>query len=141
MAALAYRGDHFGFLHWVLQQPETDRATAGWVFLWAEGSRYLRGKTDFPLNHLTSDEMLDLFRAVCERSEGPGFANDTLGLERDFEKERTACLAIIENGEVASGIIPPVALVTKPFNPFHSDSRFMLDDGIILLANDYAKKS
>ena len=32
MAALAYRGDDHGFLHWLLEQPEMDRATAGWIF-------------------------------------------------------------------------------------------------------------
>lgn len=135
VAALAYRDDHYGFLRWVLLQPETDRATAGWIFLWAEGSRYLRGETDFPLNHLTSDEMLDLFRAICERSEGLGFASDSLGLDRDFEEERVACLAIIEDGEVASGITPPVALLRKPFKPPHKQSRFMLNDGIILVGS------
>lgn len=140
IAALAYRGDHYGFLNWVLQQPETDRATAGWIFFWAEGARYLRGKTDFPLNHLRSDAMLDLFRAICDRSQGVGFTNDALGLDRDFEPERALCLSVIENGEVAAGIVPPVALLTKPFDRPRSDRRFMLDDGIILLANDYAKK-
>lgn len=140
MAALAYRGDHYGFLNWVLQQPETDRATAGWIFLWAEGSRYLRGKTDFPLNHLRSEAMLDLFRAICDRSQRIGFTTDALGLDQDFEPERVSCLSVIENGEVAAGIVPPVALLTKPFDRPRSDKRFMLDDGIILLANDYAKE-
>src|SRR5262245_37995091 len=70
MAALAYRGDRHGFLHWLLEQPEMDRATAGWIFLWAEGSRYLRGKTDFPLNHISSEDMMALFRSLCARSEG-----------------------------------------------------------------------
>lgn len=140
VAALAYRGDHYGFLRWVMLQPETDRATAGWVFLWAEGSRYLRGETDFPLNHLTSDEMLDLFRAVCERSEGLGFASDALGLDRDFEEERVACLAIIKDGDAASGITPPVALLNKPFKPPHKQRRFMLDDGIILVGSTHTEK-
>jgi hypothetical protein len=133
MAALAYRGDKHGFLHWLLLQPEMDRATAGWIFLWAEGSRYLRGETDFPLNHLSSDKVIDLFAAVCERSEAAGFHNDNLGLDRDFEPERKACLEIMANGETAAGLIAPKAIVTKPFDPPRPDGRFTLDDGIILV--------
>jgi hypothetical protein len=82
MAALAYRGDPHGFLPWLLEQPEMDRATAGWIFLWAEGSRYLRGVTDFPLNHITSEAMMALFRSLCGRSESVGFPRDDLGLAR-----------------------------------------------------------
>jgi hypothetical protein len=132
MAALAYRGDQHGFLHWVLQQPETDRATAGWIFLWAEGSLYLRGRTNFPFDHIGSNEMVELFRAVCRRSEGMGFANDDLGLDRDFEAERLKCLAVIEKGELCPGIVPPTALLARPYGPPRSDDRFRLDDGIII---------
>jgi hypothetical protein len=132
MAALAYRGDRHGFLRWVLQQPEVDRATAGWIFLWAEGWRYLRGETDFPLEEVASDEVLDLFRAVCERSEVMGFSSDALGLDSGFEADRLRCLAVIENGELAPGIIAPTALLARPFDsPRHND-RFTLDDGIII---------
>lgn len=132
MAALAYRGDRHGFLHWVLQQPEMDRATAGWIFLWAEGSRYLRGETDFPLNNLASSRVVELFRAVCDRSQGMSFTNDNLGLDPDFEAERLKCLAVMENGELAPGIIAPIALLAKPYNPAGHDNRFTLDDGIIV---------
>ncbi|HLO76024.1 MAG TPA: hypothetical protein VK196_06160 [Magnetospirillum sp.] len=133
MAALAYRGNRHGFVHWVLRQPELDRATAGWIFLWAEGSRYLRGKTDFYPSHVSGDEMLDLLRAVCERSEGAGFSNDALGLDGDFEAERTVCLAAIHNGQVAAGIVAPTALLARAFSPPRDDGRFTLDDGIILV--------
>lgn len=133
MAALAYRGDEHGFLPWLLAQPETDRATAGWIFLWAEGSRYLRGETDFSLYHLASDEMVDIFAAICMRSEGVGFNNDNIGLESGFEPERKACLDIIENGKLAAGIIAPTAIIGRPFDKPRNDGRFALDDGIILL--------
>ncbi|PSJ41915.1 hypothetical protein C7I55_06525 [Sphingomonas deserti] len=132
MAALAYRGDPHDFLPWVLQQPETDRATAGWIFLWAEGSLYLRGETDFPLDHVAGAKMLELFGAVCARSQGIGFVNDALGLDRDFDGERRKCLAIIQNGEVAPGIVAPAALLARPFGPPRTDGRFTLDDGIIV---------
>jgi predicted esterase len=58
-----------------------DRATAGWIFLWAEGSRYLRGATDFNFNSGVRD-VEALLRSVCERSKGMGFSNDALGLDR-----------------------------------------------------------
>src|SRR5437868_8697268 len=72
MAALAYRGDAHGFLDWLIAQPDMDRATAGWMFLWPEGSLYLRGETDFPLDHVSSAKMVALFRALCERSVAMG---------------------------------------------------------------------
>ncbi len=134
MAALAYRGDKHGFLQWVLQQPETDRATAGWIFLWAEGSRFLRGQTDFSLEHVSSTGMLELFHAVCERSEAAGFSSDKLGLDWDFEGERLKCLEVIANDELAPGIVAPRALLSRPFDPPLADDRFTFDDGIILCA-------
>jgi hypothetical protein len=78
-AALAYRGDRHGFRPWLLQQADMDRATAGWIFFWTEGSRYLRGETRFYCNHVTSDAMAELFRALCVRSEGgrPGTRSTT----------------------------------------------------------------
>ena len=132
MAALAYRGDKHGFLHWALQQPETDRATAGWIFLWAEGSRFLRGETDFLLDHVPSKHLVELFRAVCERSERMGFANDALGLDPGFEEERLNCLAVIEEGELAPGIAAPMTLLARPFDPPREDDRFFVEGGIIL---------
>lgn len=134
MAALAYRGDKHGFGHWVLQQPETDRATAAWIFLWAEGSRYLLGETDFALENVSSDAMLAIFRAVCVRSEGAGFTNDDIGLDDDFDEERRTSLAVIANGQLASGIIAPKALLARPFGRPRDDERFVLEDGIILCA-------
>ena len=134
MAALAYRGDKHGFVPWVLQQPELDRATAGWIFLWAEGSRFLRGETEYLLDHIASKKMVELFRAVCERSEGMGFANDALGLDPGFEEERQNCLEVIAEGQVAPGIVAPKALLARPFAPPREDDRFTLEDGIILCA-------
>jgi hypothetical protein len=136
MAALAYRRDLHGLIPWVLAQPELDRATAGWLFLWPEGSRYLRGVREFPLNHASSLHMLALFRAVCERSERVGFATDVLGLEPGFEAERQAALAVIAGGEVAPGLVAPHALLAQPFPPERPDHRLVLDDGLILLMDD-----
>jgi hypothetical protein len=133
MAALAYRGDRHGFLHWLLSQPEMDRATAGWIFLWAEGSRYLRGETNFLLNHLSSEKMIVVFAGLCQRSEGAGFHNDDLGLDKDFEPERKACLEVIASGKLAAGIVVPKRIIAKPFDAPQRDGRFTLDDGIILL--------
>ena len=115
----------------MMEQP-ADRATAGWIFLWAEGSRFLRGETSFPLDNLASDKMVSLFNAVCQRSEGAGFSNDSLGLDPGFEEERLNCLAVIEEGDLAPGIAAPMALLARPFDPPREDDRFILEDGIII---------
>ena len=132
MAVLAYRGDDYDFLPWLLKQPEMDRATAGWIFLWAEGSRFLRGETDFPLNHISSENMVELFRSLCTRSEAVGFHSDILGLDKEFEPERKACLDVVAGSKVAAGIVVPNAIIGKPFPPPQPDTRFSLDDGLIL---------
>ena len=135
MAALAYRSDSHDFISWVLTQPELDRATAGWLFLWPEGSRYLRGERDFPLN-ISSEKMLAIFRAVCERSEGVGFANDSIGLDPDFEPERLRALDVVARGEVSAGLVVPRVLLDRPFPRERPDKRFDLDDGLLLLLDD-----
>src|SRR6185436_13084783 len=136
MAALAYRSDPHGFVPWVLAQPELDRATAGWLFLWPEGSRYLRGERSFLLDHVSSEEMLAIFRAVCERSEGIGFANDSIGLDPDFEPERLRSLDVVARGEVSAGLVVPRVLLDRPFPPERPEKRFVLDDGLLLLSDD-----
>lgn len=135
IAALAYRSDPHDFIPWVLTQPELDRATAGWLFLWPEGSRYLRGKRDFHLN-VSSERMLAIFRAVCERSEGVGFANDSIGLDPAFEAERLAALDVVARGEVSAGLVVPRILLDRPFPPERPEKRFVLDDGLLLLSDD-----
>ena len=133
MAAVAYRSDPHGLVPWVLAQPELDRATAGWLFLWPEGSRYLRGERNFLLDHISSEGILAIFRTVCERSEGVGFTNDFIGLDPDFEPERLRALDVVARGEVASGLIVPRTLLDRPFPRERPDKRFDLDDGLLLL--------
>lgn len=134
MAAIAYRGDRHGFVHWVLEQPETDRATAGWIFLWLDGHAYLRGVTAFTHAHLSSDHILGLLQATCARSEQIGFVNDRLGLDQEFETDRLKCLEVIEDEELADGSIVPWSLIGRPFGPPQQESRLMLNEGLIIIA-------
>lgn len=136
IAALAYRSDPHDFIPWVLTQPELDRATAGWLFLSSDGSRYLRGKRDFPHYKVSSERMLAIFRAVCERSEGVGFANDFVGLDSDVEPLRLRTLDVVARGEVSPGLVVPHVLLDRPFPPEWPEKRFVLDDGLLLLSDD-----
>jgi hypothetical protein len=119
MAVLAGCHDDHGFLPWLLTQPDMDRATAGWLFLWPEGSMYLVGNTSnwSLLDNSTEPEMLSLFSAICERSEQSGFARDECGLDAGFEAERLKCLEIFAQGKVLSGITFPHRLISTPFKP------------------------
>ena len=47
--------------------------------------------------------MLTIFRAVCERSAGVGFANDSIGLDPDFEAERLRALDVVARGRLRQG--------------------------------------
>ncbi|MES2444886.1 MAG: hypothetical protein V4574_18845 [Pseudomonadota bacterium] len=132
MAALAYRGDPHGFLPWLVEQPAMDRATAGWLFLWSEGTTYLRGERSFPyFDNISSQAYVDLMDALCARSERIGFASDRLGLDRDFEPQRQACITAIANGQVAPGITIPCAITGKPFAPPNYGCGYQNEDGIL----------
>lgn len=67
IAVLNYLGDPRGFLVWLMDQPETDRATAGYIFFGAYGSAYLRGQTDFGGEGLSDQQWLDAMKAICRR--------------------------------------------------------------------------
>src|SRR5688572_313207 len=131
IAVLNYLGDPRGFLVWLMDQPETDRATAGYVFFGAYGSAYLRGQTDFGGEGLSDQEWLNAMQAVCRRAASTGFANDSLGLHPGFEKERQACLELIKRGEVAKWIAVPRALLDAPFPP-ERKLRYFIEDGSVL---------
>src|SRR5688572_23707449 len=92
IAIVNHLGDPHGFLVWVADQPETDRATAGYFFLGAFGADYLRGQTDFAGEGLSGRQWLQGMEAVCRRAATIGFTNDALGLHPGFEATRHACL-------------------------------------------------
>jgi hypothetical protein len=132
-AIFAYVGDRHDFLPWLILQPEMDRATAGWMFLWA-GSRYLvgDGPTSFDLNRVSGEEVVRLFGALCERSERIGFSEDRLGLDPHFEAERQACLAVIANAQVAHGITVPHAIIGRPFAAPSGSADYEVHDGLLV---------
>ena len=131
IAVLVYLGDPRGFLVWLADQPEMDRATAGYVFLGALGSDYLRGQTDFLGEGLSGQEWLHAMEAICRRAATAGFTNDSLGLHPGFEAERQACLDLINRGQVADGIAIPHAILDAPFPP-EQKLRYFIEDGAVL---------
>ena len=131
IAVLVYLGDPRGFLVWLLDQPETDRATAGYIFFGAQGSGYLRGQFDFFGEGLSGQEWLHAMEAICRRAASSGFTNDSLGLPPGFEAERQACLDLINCGQIAVGIAVPHALLDAPFPP-EQKLRYFIEDGAVL---------
>ena len=79
IAVVNYLGDRQGFLVWLMDQPETDRATAGYVFFGAYGPAYLRGQTDFGGEGLSDKEWLHAMQAICRRAASDGFATNNAG--------------------------------------------------------------
>ena len=131
IAVLNYLGDPTGFLVWLMDQPETDRATAGYIFFGAYGSTYLRGKTDFGGEGLSDEEWLHAMQAICRRAASTGFNNDSLGLHPGFEATRQECLEVIKSGQIADGIAIPHALLDAPF-PLEQKQRYFIEDGAVL---------
>jgi hypothetical protein len=124
-------GDPHGFLVWLADQPETDRATAGYFFLGVFGADYLRGETDFLGEGLSGAQWLRAMAAMCRRAATVGFTNDSLGLQRGFEATRLACLDLVNRGQVADGISVPHAILDTPFPP-EQKPQYFIEDGAVL---------
>ena len=124
-------GDPHGFLVWLADQPETDRATAGYVFLGVFGADYLRGQTEFLGEGLSGDQWLRAMEAICRRAATVGFTNDSLGLHRGCEAVRQACLEVIDRGQVADGMSVPHAILDTPF-PDERKLQYFIEDGAVL---------
>ena len=124
-------GDPRGFLVWLADQPETDRATAAYIFL-PYGADYLRGQTDFSGGEgLSGEEWLNALEAICRRGATIGFRNDSLGLHPGFAAAQQECLDLIKRGQVADGIPVPHALLDAPF-PAEQPLRYFVEDGSVL---------
>lgn len=133
IATLAYVGDEHGFLPWLVQQPNMDRATAGWLFLWSsQGLRYLRGERLSFYASIPDGAVVDLLAALCERSERTGFSEDHVGLTPDFEQERRACQDAVAKGEIPSGITVPSAIIGKPFRAATYRGSYECHDGLLV---------
>ena len=131
MAIINTLGDPHGFLVWLAEQPETDRATAGYFFLGVFGADYLRGETDFIGEGLTGTQWLRSMEAMCRRAATSGFSNDSLGLAPGFGTTRQKCLDLIKRGEVVDGIAIPNAILHAPFPP-EQKLRYFIEDGAVL---------
>ena len=129
--AVVVSGDPHGFLVWLFDQPETDRATAGYVFLGVFGREYLEGRTEFGGEGLTDPQWLASMEAVCRRGASAGFSNDSLSLAAGFEPERQACLDLINRGMIAEGIAAPLTVINAPFPP-EKKLRYLVEDGVVL---------
>ncbi|MEH6488830.1 hypothetical protein [Hyphomonas oceanitis] len=133
VAALAYRGDRHGFVTWLVQQPEMDRATAGWILLWSPFREFLTGdRASMFETGVTVPELVEILTALCERSDRIGFSNDRLGLEDEWEKPRQACKAIMESGELDPHLRAPTAIVGKPFPAPLDDMPYSVHDGTMI---------
>ena len=131
IAVVNYLGDPHGFLVWLADQPETDRATAGYFFLAAFGADYLRGQTDFFGEGFSGEQWLRAMEAMCRRAATTGFTNDSLGLDPGFAATQKECVDLIKRGEVADGIAVPHALLDAPFPPVQK-LRYTVEDGAVL---------
>ena len=133
VAALAYRGDTHGFVPWLVQQPDMDRATAGWILLASPFREFLTGAhASMWATGVTVPELVEILTALCERSDRIGFSNDRLGLEDEWEKPRQACMAILEGGELDPRLRTPTSIVGKPFPAPREDMPYSVHDGTMI---------
>jgi len=133
VAALAYRGDRHGFVPWLVQQPDMDRATAGWILLASPFREFLTGaRASMWATGVTVPELVEVLTALCERSDRIGFSNDRLGLDREWEEPRQACVAILEGGELDPRLRAPTSIVGKPFPAPREDMPYSVHDGMLI---------
>ena len=132
IATVAYLGDKHGFLPWLVQQPNMDRATAGWLLFWLQGSRYLCGEQSDYGARIPDGEVVQLLNLLCTRSERIGFSDDRIGLEADWEPRRLECLGVVAKGEVAEGITVPCNIINTPFNAPRQCGDYEVHDGVLV---------
>src|SRR5262245_25270984 len=80
IAVSVYLGEPQGFLPWLFDQPEVDRATAGYIFLGIYGRDYLCGKTEWIGEGLSQHQWVKTMEAICRRAATTGFTSNSLGL-------------------------------------------------------------
>ena len=129
--ALLVAGDPLGFLPWVFAQDETDRATAGYLFLGLSGNGYLQGQTEIGGEGLSDAQWLATMEAICTRAQSSGFSNNALGLAAGFEAERLICLDIVGAGKTVDGVTVPHTLLDTPF-PAEQPLPYFVEEGIVL---------
>lgn len=137
VAALAYLGDPEEFVPWLIQQPEMDRATAAWIYLWTGGPEHLTSPEAFDgLVDTGGTPLKPVLDAICQRSEGLGFANNKIGTDQEFEIKRQKCEALIKAGRVSQSANIPYALLSVPLkahDPTETDWERHLIDGVIVV--------
>ncbi|MGV2495657.1 hypothetical protein [Pelagerythrobacter aerophilus] len=133
IAALAYVGDEHGFLTWLVQQAQMDRATAGWILLASPFREFLTGnRASMFATGVAVPELIEILTALCERSDRVGFLNDRLGLEHQYEEMRQTCMAIIDNGELDPRVRAPTAIVGMPFAAPRENMPYSVHDGMLI---------
>ena len=114
-AALAYTGDSRRLVPWLLEQPELDRGTAAWIYLWSGGPEHLETREGrVPLVDSGGYPLEPVLAALHERSEGLGFAANNIGLEQEFEEIRKSCQSLIDARHVPEDALVPYALLKDP---------------------------
>ena len=117
IAVVNYLGDPHGFLVWLADQPETDRATAGYFFLGALGADYLRGQTDFFGEGFSGEQWLRAMEAMCRRAATTGFTNDSLGLDPGFAAAQQECVDLIKRGRGRGWNCRSACAARRPVSP------------------------
>jgi hypothetical protein len=115
LACVTYKSDDHKFLDWLIENDETDRCTAAIVFLRFAGTDYLSTGhfRDLPFNY---GGVETLYAALLNRCERKGFNNSNFGLPEAYERERLACLALIESGAVHPAVKIPVNLLNSTYS-------------------------
>ena len=87
MAIVNTIGDPHGFLVWLADQPETDRATAGYFFLGYLAPTISADRPIFSAKDCPGSSGCAM-EAMCRRAATAGFTHDSLGLHPGFEAQR-----------------------------------------------------
>ena len=111
IAVLNYLGDPRGFLVWLMDQPETDRATAGYIFFGAYGSDYLRGQTDFSAKDCPARSGCTPCRPFAAGRRALASPMIRWVFTPGLKPQRQACLDLVDRGQIADGIVIPRALL------------------------------
>ncbi len=112
-AEMCFRNDPHQFIDWLIDQPDLDRGTAGFIFFGAGGLERVMGSQHYGR---VDPEWADrLLYALCARSEQRGFQFDRIAPPSWCNDSRDKLLDFLSNNAPSADFLIPYNLFNAPF--------------------------
>lgn len=112
-AEMCFHNDPHHFIDWLIDQPDMDRGTAGFIFFGAGGLERVMG---LPYYGRVSPQWADrLLYALCDRSEQRGFQFDRIAPPSWCNESREKLVQFLSNDNSLADFTIPRSIIDTPF--------------------------